>query len=124
MPKLFIMLILSAILFSYLGNVFSLASVNLAPNPGYSLIISKSYVVYTTIVSIFLFNSSLSAKNAFATLLIIIFSGLIMIQIKEIKRKSENRKWLIYSLGAFFAWGNLALASKYLINQRVPITVT
>src|SRR3972149_7486338 len=61
--KLFMVLVLSAVLFSYLGNVFSLASVNLAPNPGYSLIISKSYVVYTTITSIFLFNSSLSAKN-------------------------------------------------------------
>lgn len=43
-----------AVFFSYLANVTSLKSIELAPNPGYSLVISKSYVVFTTFIS-FLF---------------------------------------------------------------------
>jgi len=47
-----------------------------------------------------------------------------MIQKNKVESKLENRKWLIFSLGAFLAWGNLALVSKYLINQGIPVTVT
>ena len=53
--ELFLILI-QGIFFSYFGNVFSLKGIEYAPNPGYSLIISKSYVVFTAIASIFLFN--------------------------------------------------------------------
>lgn len=117
-----LMLIGISIFFSYLGNVLSLKSIEYAPNPGYSLILSKSYVVFTSIAAVFLFDSPLSFKSIIAILMIIVFSALIMIQ----QTKSENKKfhtsWLILSIGAFFCWGMLSLASKY-INELGVITL-
>src|SRR5260221_13822804 len=51
LPQLFFMTV-TAIVFSYAGNLFSLKSIKKVPNPGYSLIISKSYVVFTTVFAI------------------------------------------------------------------------
>jgi drug/metabolite transporter (DMT)-like permease len=118
-----ISILLAAFFFSYLGNLFSLKSIKLATNPGYSLIISKSYVVFTSIAAIFLFNSPLTPKNALAIAIIVLFSGLIMIN--KTKTSAQDRKtninWLIFALGAFFAWGGLALISKYWLNIGIPI---
>jgi len=116
---------LAAFFFSYLGNVFSLKSIKMASNPGYSLIISKSYVVFTSIASIFLFQAPLTLKNSIAIGLIVGFSALIMInKQRQINKtiKNNNTGWLIYAFGAFFAWGGLALASKYWLNIGIPIT--
>lgn len=74
-----VIMIVTAIGFSYFGSKFSMDSIVEAPNPGYSLIISKSYVVMTAIASIFLFQQSLNLKSAIAILLIVGFSSLIMI---------------------------------------------
>lgn len=119
-PLAFILILIQGIFFSYLGNVFSLKGIEYAPNPGYSLIISKSYVVFTAIASIFLFNAPLTLKSVIAILCIIGFSGLITIDRKKDKSES-NSMWLPYTIGAFFCWGLLALSSKYLLNMGVPI---
>lgn len=115
-----LIIIIQSIFFSYLGNVFSLKAIEYAPNPGYSLIISKSYVVLTAIASIFLFNSPLTFKSVIAIIMIISFSALIMIDRNKSKTKS-NQLWLPLTIGAFFCWGFLALSTKYLLNIGVPI---
>src|SRR3989344_8443390 len=120
--RFFFLILLSAFFFSYLGNIFSLVSIKEAPNPGYSLIISKSYVTFTTLAAIPLFGSELTFDNALAIILIVIFSALIMIS-KENKKKVEGKKWLLYSFGAYFAWGFLALMSKYLLDQGINVMV-
>jgi len=119
-PLEYLIIIIQSIFFSYLGNVFSLKGIEYSPNPGYSLIISKSYVVFTAIASIFIFNAPLTMKSVIAIALIIIFSALITIDIGKDKT-SSNRLWLPYTVGAFFCWGLLALSSKYLLNLGVPI---
>jgi len=119
-PFEYLLIIFQGIFFSYLGNVFSLKGIELSPNPGYSLIISKSYVVFTAIASVFLFNAPLTFKSIIAIILIIAFSALIMVDKNKNKLKS-NRLWLPYALGAFFCWGMLALSTKYLFNVGVPI---
>lgn len=120
----YILILIQGIFFSYLGNVFSLKGIEQAPNPGYSLIISKSYVVFTAIASIFVFGAPLSLKSAFAIAIIVAFSALIMINKtsanKVVDNKSKNL-WLPYTIGAFFCWGLLALSSKYLLNIGVPV---
>ena len=78
-PYEWVIMIIAAIGFSYLGSRFSMDSIIESPNPGYSLMISKSYVVMTAIASIFLFHQVLSIKSAIAILLIVGFSSLIMI---------------------------------------------
>lgn len=119
-PFEYFLILVQAIFFSYLGNVFSLKGIEYSPNPGYSLIISKSYVVFTAVASIFIFGAPLTIKSIIAIILIVIFSGLIMIDKSKNKSKS-NTLWLPYTIGAFFCWGLLALSSKYLLNVGVPI---
>jgi drug/metabolite transporter (DMT)-like permease len=117
----FMVILFMAIFFSYLGNKFSLKSIELSPNPGFSLVISKSYVIFTTLAAVILFNSSLSFPAVVSILLIISGSALIMIEKSTKKSKKTNLTWFWLSLGAFFCWGMLALTSKYLLDIGVSI---
>lgn len=119
-PFEYFLILIQGIFFSYLGNVFSLKGIELSPNPGYSLIISKSYVVFTAIASIFIFSAPLTMKSVIAITLIVLFSALITID-KDKNRNSSNKLWFPYTMDAFFCWGFLALTSKYLLNMGVPI---
>lgn len=119
-PLEYFLILLQAIFFSYFGNVFSLKGIEYSPNPGYSLIISKSYVVFTAVASVFIFNAPLTIKSVIAIIVIIGFSALIMVG-KSKNIVKSNTLWLPYTIGAFFCWGLLALSSKYLLNVGVPI---
>ncbi len=119
-PFEYFLIVVQGIFFSYLGNVFSLKGIEYAPNPGYSLIISKSYVVFTAIASVFLFSAPLTLKSVVAMACIVVFSAFITIN-KDKSRTSSNTLWIPYTMGAFFCWGLLALSSKYLLNMGVPI---
>lgn len=119
-PFEYLIILVQGIFFSYIGNVFSLKAIEYAPNPGYSLIISKSYVVFTAVVSVFIFSAPLTMKSAIAIILILLFSAFITID-KEKNRTTSHTLWFPYTMGAFFCWGFLALSSKYLLNVGVPI---
>lgn len=119
-PFEYLLIVVQGIFFSYLGNMFSLKGIEYAPNPGYSLIISKSYVVFTAIASIFIFSAPLTMKTVIAIVFIILFSALITIE-KDKNKIASNKMWFPYTMGAFFCWGLLALSSKYLLNAGVPI---
>lgn len=112
LPNL-LLIVFAAIFWSYLGNFFSQRGILFAPNPGYSLILSKSYVILTTIVAFFLFSSELNLKRIIGILIIIAFSAIISIS-KE--RKKADFKWVFYSLGAFLCWGFGSLISKHFLN--------
>jgi len=120
-PYEFGLLLLSAVLFSYFGSKWSVVSIRYAPNPGYSLILSKSYVVFTTFVAVVLFGSEITLQAAVAILLIIGFSALILIDRKKTHVAGVKPVWLVYAFGAFFCWGMLAIMSKYLLDIGVPI---
>lgn len=111
-----IIILVAAFFFSYLGNLFSLVSIERSPNPGYSLVISKSYVVFTTIIAVFFFQSPLSLQKALAIILIVLFSSLISTSQKTVK-KDTNRSWFLLAIGSFFCWGLLSITSKYLFSQ-------
>jgi drug/metabolite transporter (DMT)-like permease len=110
--KELLILLGNGILFSWLGNFISLKALNEAPNPGYSLIIHKSYVVMTSVLSVWLFSSELTPKSILAIFMIIIFSALIIIDKKS--EQTGSKRWLLYTFYAFFAWGFQALILKYL----------
>jgi transporter family protein len=113
-----VILAIAAIVFAYGGNTASLKAIDIAPNPGYSLVLSKSYVLFTTIVAVLFLNQGLSLRKAIAILLIVAFSALIMVNPKSAKHV-KNNKWIWLSFGAFFAWGMLSLSSKYLFSHGV-----
>jgi len=109
-------------LFSYLGNIYSLKGIKEAPNSGYSLIIQKSYAVYTTFAAALLFGSVINAKTVIAILVIIIFSGFILIEKQAPKGslgKAVSRSWILPTFMAFFLFGNLTLVSKWLLEQGI-----
>lgn len=113
-----LVIVVAAIFFAFGGNIASLKAIEIAPNPGYSLVLSKSYVLFTTIVAVTLLGAELSLQKAIAILAIVGFSVLIMVNRKDAKTaKSDN--WVILSFAAFFAWGFLSLSSKYLFNHGV-----
>ncbi len=114
----FIFLLLVAVFFAYGGNTVSLKAIDIAPNPGYSLVLSKSYVLFTTLVAVLFLNANLTWRKALAILLIVGFSALIMVNRKTAKRVKSN-KWVFLSFGSFFAWGFLSLSSKYLFSHGV-----
>lgn len=118
----YVIIIIAAIFFSYLGNVSSLLSIEYAPNPGYSLVISKSYVVFTTLVAVLFLNAELTVRKVIAIGFIVFFSALIMLSQKRLK-KIVNKLWLPLSFGAFFGWGFLSLTSKYIFNQGTNVYV-
>ena len=113
-----LMLFLVAIVFAYGGNTVSLKAIDIAPNPGYSLVLSKSYVLFTTLVAAVFLNAELSLRKVLAILIIVGFSALIMINRRAAKHVKSNR-WVLLSFGAFFAWGFLSLSSKYLFSHGV-----
>ncbi len=119
----YLIIFFTSIFFSYLGSVFSLISIKQAPNPGYSLIISKSYVVMTSILAVFLFNSPLTTTNIIAIILIVGFSALIIVNKTNSKTKLYKSSWIFYTFATFFCWGFLALMSKYILNQGIQVTV-
>lgn len=112
----------AAFFFSWLGNIASLKALKKAPNPGYSLVISKSYVLMTSILSVWIFGSHLTTKAIIAIVLIVAFSALIIIDKRKID-DVKNNTWIWLTFGAFLAWGFLALTLKYLTNQGLESTV-
>ena len=113
-----LVLLIAGAVFAYGGNKASLQAIDIAPNPGYSLVLSKSYVLFTTIVSVLFLDGELSLRKAIAILIIVGFSVLIMVNPKDAK-KTKSEKWVVLSTVAFFAWGLLSLSSKYLFNNDV-----
>lgn len=113
-----VVLMVAAVVFAYGGNKASLHGIDIAPNPGYSLVLSKSYVLFTTLVAVTLLGADITLQKVLAILVIVGFSALIMINPKSAK-KVKSEKWVLLSFGAFFAWGMLSLSSKYLFNNGV-----
>lgn len=109
----FLVIFVASVFFSYIASVTSLKSIELAPNPGYSLVISKSYVVFTTLVSFLFLDGEITIRKSVAIILIVLFSGLIAVDPKKTK-EVKSKIWLAYTMYSFFGWGLLTLAIKYL----------
>jgi len=119
-PNQLITLLVLSIFGSYLPNITSLNSIKIAPNPGYSLIISKSYVIFTTLVAVLLFKSTLNIKSAIAISLIVFFSILVTVD-KKNKHNKTSIMWLPLALYSFFGWGFLSIGTKYAFGLGVTI---
>lgn len=119
-PNLFIILFAS-IFFSYIGNMLSQKSMMDSPNPGYTLSITKSYVVFTSLFSFAFFHSPLPFKSIIAIVLIVIFSAVISIEKKT--HHAVGQWWLLSAFGSFFCFASLALASSFILKHGVEVFV-
>lgn len=109
----------TGVVFSYLGNAWSTRSIELAPNAGYSLIISKSYVVLTSILAVPLFGARLTVPAIIAIGLIVAGSAVIMIKPRE-QHHAKSGAWIPLAVGAFFCWAFLQLMAKHFVSHGMP----
>lgn len=118
----FFLVFLSGILI-YCGNAASVRGFNRAPNPGYSLAITKSYVMITVIASILFFGGEFAWQKIFG--IVLILASQILVIGGNIHKKVDDRpRWIYFSLTAFFSFAALAIAVKYAsanlgINQQI-----
>ncbi len=118
----FVQILGTAIVLSYYGNAMSTRSIELAPNAGYSLVLSKSYVVLTSLLAVPLFGAHLSVRALLAIGLIVASSATIMIN-PHSTHKAKSTAWIPLAFGSFLCWAFLSLMAKHLISDGVP-TVT
>jgi drug/metabolite transporter (DMT)-like permease len=112
----------TAVLFSYAGNALSMYSIAVAPNPGYSLLLSKSYVVFTTLWAVVFFDSTLTLRSTLAIGLIVVSSAVIMLH-RSTAVGRPDRRWIPPAVGAFFCWGFLSLVGKHVQGEGVSTAV-
>jgi drug/metabolite transporter (DMT)-like permease len=119
-----LILFLNAYFLSYLGQKLSFEAIRKAENPGYSLMIQKSYAIYTSVAAVFLFGSELTLKSIVAIAIVIIFLAFLMMSDKKANKKSNNSEgWIRDSFLAFFAFGTNALVAVWMLDQGVdPFT--
>lgn len=103
----------AAVVFAYLGNAFSMHSIAVAPNPGYSLLLSKSYVVFTTVWAVIFFNSPINLRSGIGIAMIVLSSALIMVRRRSQTAINGSKRWLSQAIGAFVCWGFLSLVAKH-----------
>ena len=79
-PLGFLIIFINAAFLNYFGSITGFIGIKTAPNAGYSVIIQKSYAIYTSILAVFLFDSELPFYKVLAILIILFFTGLIVIE--------------------------------------------
>lgn len=114
-----------AIVFSWFSNRMSLLSLEKASNPWYSLIISKSYVILTTILAVPLFKAQLHFVQIFAICVIIFFSLVLILSQSKNKSWDWNiYEWLMPAIYCFFWRSWLALSGNWLVHQWIhPLVI-
>lgn len=99
---------------SWIWNKCSVVWMNNSPNPWYSLMLSKSYVVISSTISVLLFGSHLWLSDSIAILMILWFWYLIIDNTNTKVNKWNNR--ILPSIGALLSRSLLALSSVYYHN--------
>ena len=105
-------LVLAAGLCVYFGNAASVRGLNLAPNPGYSQAINKSYVALTTLAAILMFGGELSWRKI-AGVALILASQLLIVSKVSRKNPLHDGRWIWLSFAAFFCYAGWSMAVKY-----------
>lgn len=107
-----VIVLFNALALNYFGSIAGFNGIKKAPNSGYSVIIQKSYAIWTTIASVFLFNSELPLYKVGAIVLILLFTSIIVVE-RNGKRFVVG-EWFWYSILAFFLFGGTTITAKYI----------
>ncbi len=112
-----------ALFLNFIGSVAAFRGMEQAPNAGYSVIIQKSYALYTSVAAIFLFNSPLPIYKYIAIVFIIFSLGIVSKSKNRSNVKYRGYFWVALSLVSFFCYGTQSLVAKYLISSGTPSVV-
>ncbi len=116
------MVFLISLFLNWFSALVSYYAITKAPNAGYSLIIQKSYAIYTGIAAIFLFGSVLPWQK-FAAIIIVLASTTLVIAGEKVRHKDTGLTWVGLSFVTFFLFGTLRLAGRWMVFQGVPVVV-
>lgn len=108
------LILFHGIILEYIGGTLSYKAIHAAPNAGYSLVIQKSYAIFTSIAAIFLFNAPLPLWKFGTIIMIIVFAGILSIDPKGTHKTKSH--WFILSLIPFLFFGSNSLVSKYAVS--------
>ena len=111
------LVILRAVL-NYVGTIVGFKSMEEAPNAGYSLMIQKSYAVYTLFAAALLFRSEISWYKFALSGFILACSALVAYQRgKKINR--INYGWVVQAIIAMLCFGTTSLSGKYFAQAGI-----
>lgn len=112
---LILLIIVLRVVFNYLGTISGYKSMEDAPNAGYSLVIQKSYAIYTLFAAAVLYGSEVSLHRFFLSIFILICASLVAFS--KSKNKVRSYKWVSYAVVAMLSFGSISLSSKFFISQ-------
>lgn len=113
-----VIIFLVAFFLSYIPSAVSYVAMSKAPNAGYSMVIQKSYAVFTTIASVFLFKSSFSWIKFLIVVFILFNVGLVSLADQKKNSRKNSNSWVLLSFIPFFGYGILRLSNKLIITTR------
>ena len=116
-----LLILLTAALFSLTANFLSFKAMSLAPNPGYSLMITKSHAILTMILANIFFQSEITLKNSIAIFIVLLSLGISLTSKKE--NKNSKQIWIVYALIAFFAFAFQSIMLTFLTRNNLEISL-
>lgn len=117
-PIIFILSIMVLrVLFNYAGTILGFKSMELAPNAGYSLVIQKSYAIYTLFAAALIYGSEVSVKRFVLSGFILICAGVVAYSKKS--KTVKSTKWVLYAVLTMLCFGSISLSSKYFAAQGI-----
>jgi drug/metabolite transporter (DMT)-like permease len=99
------------VLFNYIGTIAGYKSMEEAPNAGYSLVIQKSYAIYTLFAAALIYGSEVSIKRFIISGFILFCASLVAFS--KSTKTTKSYRWAWYALLAMISFGSISLSSKY-----------
>lgn len=115
---LLLSLILLRATLNYVGTIAGYKSMEGAPNAGYSLMIQKSYAVYTLFAAVLLYRSEVSwYKFALSGFILVCAMAIAFERGKKINR--INYGWVVQAMIAMLCFGTISLSGKYFAQAGI-----
>lgn len=115
---LLLSLILLRATLNYVGTIAGYKSMEGAPNAGYSLMIQKSYAVYTLFAAVLLYRSEVSWYK-FVLSGFILMCAIVIAYERGKKINRINYQWVLYAVVAMFCFGTISLSGKYFAQAGI-----
>ncbi len=117
-----IMILVLRVLFNYLGTIAGYKSMEEAPNAGYSLVIQKSYAIYTLFAAAIIYGSEISLRRFLISGFILFCASIVAIT--KTSSTTKTSRWVLYAIVSMFSFGSISLSSKYFAGigiQSAPL---
>lgn len=105
------------VLFNYVGTIAGYKSMEEAPNAGYSLVIQKSYAIYTLFAAALIYGSEISMRRFLLCGFILFCASLVAFS--KTTKTIKSYRWVLYAVLTMFCFGSISLSSKYFAAQGI-----